>query len=47
MRVWRKIVDCVCNVKQHAVQEKFVELVMKMLFRFSSENNVKLSNEIK
>ena len=46
MRVCRKIVECVCNLKQHAVVEKLVELLMKILFSFPSENNVKLRNKI-
>jgi len=52
MRVWRQIVVfvcvcvCVCvgSLKQNAVVEKLVELVMKILFRLSSENNVNLRN---
>jgi hypothetical protein len=47
MCVELKIVDYVCNLEQHAVLEKLVELVMKILFNFPSEDNLNLRNKIK
>jgi hypothetical protein len=47
MRFGRKVIYCVCNLEQHAVLEKLVESVTKILFKFPSEDNSNLPNKIK